>query len=44
VKLAVAFSVALVVLSSWDMLANNGKYRREMARMAGYISTSFHLR
>jgi hypothetical protein len=42
-KLAVAFCVALTVLSTWDVLANDGKYRREMVRMGGYMAAAFHL-
>jgi hypothetical protein len=43
-KLSIAFIVAALVFVSWDQLAHNGKHRREMQRMAGYMATSFHLR
>ncbi len=43
-KLIVAFIVATFALVSWDALAHNGKYRREVQRMAGFIAAAYHVR
>ena len=43
-KLIVALLVAVIAFVSWDMLAQNGKYRRAVGGMAGHIATAFHVR
>lgn len=42
-KLIIALIVAVIAFGSWDMLAQNGKYRRAVGAMAGHITTAFHL-
>lgn len=43
-KLIVAAVIAAVALLTLDALAYNGKYRRDLQRMAGYIATAYHVR
>jgi hypothetical protein len=38
----VAIVVAIIALSSWDILAHDGKYRRAVAGMVGHIATHIH--